>query len=176
MKIKCFQNFSWLYVLLIILLIIITTISIYINCTPIKKNDFTKIKVLLNTKNLKKVLIKNETSAFKVPKYTNYKFIIDSKNKPFIKNLIPNNTNYILYIEKKSYNNNFKNYNISNRNHFISKSIYVYGIKQNKNTILDLFEVMKFQKNYNKNYLKISLFFWLLFFSFFYLDRTLLKK
>ncbi len=88
-------------------------------------------------------------------------------NKPFIKYL--NTKKYELHTlhRKKSFDN------ISNRNHFISKSIYLYGIIQNKNKILDPFEVMKFQKTHNKNYLKISLLYWFLFFSFFYLDRTL---
>ncbi len=176
MKIKYFQKFSWLYMLLIILLIIITSISIYINCNPIKLNDFIKINVKLNSKNFKKLLYNNEISSFKVPEYSNYKFIIVSKNKSSINKISSNNTNYNIYIEKKSYDNNFKNYNISNKDYFFSKSIYVYGIKQNKNTILDLFDLINYQKKYNKNYLMISLFYWLLFFSFFYLDRTLLKK
>lgn len=177
MKKICFQKFSWLYILLFVLIIVITTISINKYLSPIKKSDFIEIKVNLNSKKLINGLKQKETIAFKASNFLNYKFIIVSKKTPFIKNLTSKNTNYTLYIEKKSYESDFKNYNkLFNKNRLITKSIYVYGIYQNKNKIINLIDVINDQNKYPENFLKISLIFWLFFIGYIYVDSKIFKK
>lgn len=173
MKTIC-QKVSWLDKLIFLLLLIITSISVYKIVIPLKKDDFVELKVKIKVEALLKSLEKSNKKSFEIPLFQNYRFIPVKKNLNFVKQTNKKVSNFSLYIEKSSYLEYFDS-RINNQMHKLQKSIYVFGLLQNKYKIINLNKIIIDQNKCNKKFLTICIFLWLFFGFYLLIDRKFLK-
>lgn len=176
------RNISWLEVLIVSLLLLISSITVYSFCKPWKKSDFTELKVILTSKPTIENLDIGKQISFHILNANGYEFIIPTSYLKVIRNsqrlklisdidslrLIISKNDYIQFIKKKN-TRSFLN------NTFNRKKISIHGIRQNSCTLLDINTVIKNQNENKIYYLITCLFCWAIGLIYFFLNRKLIN-
>lgn len=174
------KKISWLELILVSLLILITSITIYLLYCPLKKSDFSVLKVSLNSVSTLENLKNGKKVSFNTLKENGYVFQIPSTYLKDIKNLNRFKTNsktnsLHLMIFKNEYNKLSKSTQTYLFTIFKWNTINVYGIKKNRFILLDLNSVINAINNKRIFYLSICIFHWIIFLFYSFLDRKLLN-
>lgn len=176
MKYRQFLNNIWFKIIIYFFNLIITIITIKINVIPLIEKDFVKINIKTNPDQIKKQLTINKNFEFILPYYSNFNFKVIAKNKEFIKKINNEGVNSItFFIEKESFIKNFKDFKITKNNKII-KTIYIFGILINNKTILNLKDVLIYQRQYNLNYIILSMSFWVILILHKFLENKFIAK
>lgn len=174
------NKISWLELILGSLLILITSITIYLLYCPLKKSDFSVLKVSLNSVSTLENLKNGKKVSFNTLKENGYVFQIPSTYLKDIKNLNRFKTNSkSTTLHLMIFKNEYKKLSKSSQTYLFTifkwNTINVYGIKKNRFILLDLNSVINSINNKRIFYLSICIFYWIFFLFYSFLDRKLLN-